>query len=171
MGLSLLVPIGVNAQKVKTEYDKTVDFSKYKTYAWQQGQGARNELINQMILAAVELQLAAKGFTKVTENPDVHVAYMAAVGMDMQVAQTSWGNSALPVFMNVTTVGQTWEVHTGTLLVDLFDSASNRMIWRGAARETLSQGPTNNAAADAKRVEKPVKKAVEKMFKKFPTQR
>ena len=122
-----------------------------------------------MILTAVEQQLAAKGLTKVSDNPDLHVAYLAAVGFDIQVAQPSWGNAALPVFMGTTTVGQSWNVTTGTLVVDLIDRKSDRMVWRGAAKDTLSDPPTNDAAKDAKRVEKTVKKAVEKMFKKFPS--
>jgi hypothetical protein len=65
-------------------------------------------------------------------------------------------------------MGEMWSVTMGTLIVDLFDKKSDRMIWRGTAKDTLSQGPTNNQAADAKAVAKPVQKSVEKMFKKFP---
>lgn len=165
-----LSPTFASAQKVFADYDKSVDFSHYKTYAWSQGRGARNEFVNQMILKAVDEQLAAKGLTKVTDNPDLQLAYMAAVGYGLEVAKPSWGNAALPVFMGTTTIGQSWSVTTGTLVVDLFDKKSDRMIWRGAAKDTLDP-PTGNDAKDAQRAEKTVKKAVEKMFKKFPIQR
>ena len=48
--LFFVSPAVVRAQKVAVDYDKTVNFSKYKTYAWSQGKGARNPLIDQMIL-------------------------------------------------------------------------------------------------------------------------
>ena len=41
-------------------------------------------------------------------------------------------------------------------------------VWRGSANHTLEHGPTGNPAKDAKSVEKPIRKAVEKMFKQFP---
>jgi hypothetical protein len=40
-------------------------------------------------------------------------------------------------------------------------------LWRGTATDTLKHGPTGDKVRDAKSVEKPIKKAVVKMFKKF----
>lgn len=166
--LFFVSPAVVRAQKVAVDYDKTVNFSKYKTYAWSQGKGARNPLIDQMILTGVEQQLSAKGLTKVDANPDLVVAYMAAVGFDIQVAQPSWSNAAMPLYMGITSTGQMWNVSVGSLIVDLVDKKSDQMVWRGTATETLPHGPTNNQAADAKSVAKPVRNCLAKMFKKYP---
>ncbi len=59
-------------------------------------------------------------------------------------------------------------VTTGTLLIDLVETKNKYSVFRGVAKDTLNGGRTANAEADAKKVEKPIKKAVSKMFKKYP---
>jgi len=39
---------------------------------------------------------------------------------------------------------------------------------RGVAKHTLNRSESGNPAADAQSVEKPIKKAVGKMFEKYP---
>jgi hypothetical protein len=49
----------------------------------------------------------------------------------------------------------------GTMVVDVFDARTERLIWRGIASETVSDDPQKNA--------KKIGNAVEKMFKRhFP---
>ncbi|MGH2479552.1 MAG: DUF4136 domain-containing protein, partial [Ktedonobacteraceae bacterium] len=50
----------------------------------------------------------------------------------------------------------------GTLVVDMFDTNTKKLIWRGSASDTLSGKPEK----DEKRLEK----AVSKMFEHFPHQ-
>jgi hypothetical protein len=50
----------------------------------------------------------------------------------------------------------------GTLVVDLFDTNTKKLIWRGSARDTLTGKPDK----DEKRLEK----VVSKMFEHFPPQ-
>lgn len=61
--------------------------------------------------------------------------------------------------MATTTVENT---PVGTLLVDVFDGHSKKLVWRGVASEALSSKPEKN--------EKKLEKDVEEMFKKFPPQ-
>jgi len=48
------------------------------------------------------------------------------------------------------------------------DDAEIAALWRATASHTLENGPTGNPTRDAKTVEKPIRKAVVKMFKQFP---
>jgi hypothetical protein len=48
----------------------------------------------------------------------------------------------------------------GTLVVDLYDANTKKMVWRGVATATASEKPTKNAAK--------MTKAVDKMFEKLP---
>ena len=48
----------------------------------------------------------------------------------------------------------------GTLIVDLFDTRTKQVVWRGTATETLPDKPEKTAEK--------LNKAVEKMFNKFP---
>lgn len=61
-------------------------------------------------------------------------------------------------FGEATTTEDTYNV--GTLVVDLFDSNTKKLIWRGSASETLSQKSDKNI--------KNLDKGVEKMFDHFP---
>ena len=61
-------------------------------------------------------------------------------------------------FGDSTTTEQDYEV--GTLVVDLYDTKTKQLIWRGSAEDTLSDKATKN--------EKNLDKGVAKMFKAFP---
>jgi len=61
-------------------------------------------------------------------------------------------------FGEATTTTETYKV--GTVVVDLFDTKTKQLIWRGASSDTLS----NNSDKNIKNLDK----GVEKMFKNFP---
>jgi hypothetical protein len=61
--------------------------------------------------------------------------------------------------MSTTTVEN---IPIGTLVVDMYETGSERLIWRGLAYDQLSDNPDK----DTKKLEK----AVDKMFAKFPPQ-
>jgi hypothetical protein len=64
-----------------------------------------------------------------------------------------WGG-----FGEATTTTEIYKV--GTLVVDLFDTKTKKLIWRGTSSDTLSNSSDKNI--------KNLDKGVEKMFKKFP---
>ena len=66
------------AQKVSYDYDKTANFAEFKTYAHKDGTKVGQPLIDDRIIAAIDAELAAKGFTKSEWNPDVFVVYHVA---------------------------------------------------------------------------------------------
>ncbi len=154
------------AQKVKVEVDKSGILSTYKTYAWTKGMPAKNPIVNQLITDAIERQLAAKGLTKVDSGADLSILFWAASELDVHVSYADWGwtpGSGIGIPIN-----QAWNVRQGSLEVDVLERKSLSLLWRGTATDTLSHGPTNDAVKDAKDVEKTIKKAVEKLFQKFP---
>jgi hypothetical protein len=63
-------------------------------------------------------------------------------------------------FGTSTTTEQTYQV--GTLVVDLFDTNSKKLIWRVSASDTLSDKSAKNI--------KNLDRGVEKMFDHFPPQ-
>ena len=166
----LMLTTSAAGQKVGTQYDKTVDFTRFKTYSWADGMPARNPIINQMIKDAVDQELTSRGLTKTAAAGDVQVLFSAAVEYDLQVAQGGRGNTGSYVQTGIPS-GQAWEVRKGTLAVDVMETSSKNFVWRGLASETLNHAPSNDMQKDAKRVEKTVKKAVTKMFKQFPRAR
>jgi hypothetical protein len=168
----ILIIIGasiVQAQKVKVAADPSADLTKYKTYAWDKPLPPGNPIVQQTIIDAIDQAMTAKGLTEVAEGGDVTVVYFAAANADIQIGYPSWSNSAGSSLSTGIAVGeQSWPVHKGTLVVDLVDGKTKSSVWRGTATQTLKDGPTGDAVKDAKRVEQPIRKSVEKMFKQFP---
>ena len=79
-----LLPAWTAAQKVTYDYDKAANFAGYKTYAHKAGTAVGQELIDARIVAAIDAELAAKGFTKVESNPDVFVAPVARCSFESE---------------------------------------------------------------------------------------
>ena len=168
----LLIVIGAvaaNAQKVKVGADPNVDLSKYKTFAWDKGVPASNPIINQMIITAVSQAMEAKGLTRVNASPDITIIVIAASDSALHIANPGWSNamgSAASTGIGAGT--QNWTISKGTIVVDIADAGSKNTVWRGSATSTLPHGPTGDLAKDARDADKPIKKAVEKMFKQYP---
>jgi hypothetical protein len=161
VGIALLFATASFAQQVKTDYDRTTDFSHYKTYSWEKVQ-TQDPLWVDRIKEAVNAALAAKGLTSVESGGDI-----AIVAMEMTKNQRTlntfydgfgggwrWGGG----FGNATTTVDNYKV--GTLVVDLFDANAKKVIWRGSASDTLSDKSDKNI--------KNLDKGVQKMFDHFP---
>ena len=160
--------LSAHAQKVRVGADPAVDVSKYKTYAWSSGTTGTNAIINQQIVAAVDSQLAAKGLKKVETDPELTISALVWTESDVHVSNPSWHPSLNSMSTGVYAGAQSWPVTKGTLVVNISDTKTKNEVWRGTATDTLKQGPSGNKVEDAKSVEKPIRKAVEKMFKQFP---
>ena len=161
----LFFPVAAQAQKVNVDFDKAVDFSKFKTFTWASGTPVANPMANQRIIAGIEGQLAAKGLQKVEGNADLEVMYHGAVGQQTQLNSTNmggwgygWGRYGGMGMGTTTTTVQ--NIPTGELIVDIGDVQAKKFIWRGTARDTLSDNPEKN--------QKKLEKALTKMFQKYP---
>jgi hypothetical protein len=160
--------LSANAQKVRVGADPGVDLTKYKSYAWSQGTTGTNPIVNQLIVTAVDAQMAAKGLTKTDTDPELTLSAFVWTDSDMHVSNPSWSPSLNSMATGVAVGSQAWVVTNGTLVVQMSDTKSKNELWRGTATDTMKHGPTGDKIKDAKTAEKPIKKAVEKMFKQFP---
>jgi hypothetical protein len=157
------------AQKIKVDFDKNADFSKFKTFSWTRGAPPHNPLINQMIIDGVERSLAAKGLTKVNDGGDLLVSVAVAIQYDIQVAQQSRGNTGSDLQTGIPTgSAQPFDIRKGSLVIDMENPASKTIVWHGLATDTLRYEPSGDMQKDAKKVEGRVRKTVEKMLSKYP---
>lgn len=158
----LLVTGAAVAQQTSVDYDRSVDFSRYKTYAWASGKAAQDPFNHQRIVRAIDAQLAAQGWIRVEagQNPDAVVLYHGA--MTEQKQARVWGSGYGPGwrFGGGTAQVDLNTIEVGQLVVDIRDAASEKLIWRGRASDTRSDKPEKN--------EKKINKAAEKLFKNFP---
>src|SRR3954466_4795222 len=89
----LLSMPAVFGQNVKVDVDTTANFSTFKTFGWDKGMVARNAIIGQLIVAATESELAARGLTRSDDHPDITFAVVAAAGIDIQAVGPTWNNT------------------------------------------------------------------------------
>src|SRR5271156_3998616 len=136
VGAVLLTTTASFGQQVKTDYDRETDFSHYRTYSWEKVQ-TQNQLWVDRIKETVNSALAAKGWTQVDSGGEV-----AVVGIETNQNQQTlntfydgfgggWRWRGFGGFGDSTTTVDTYKV--GTLVLDLFDSSSKKLIWRGSA--------------------------------------
>ncbi len=160
VGVMSLFAGKLSAQQVKTDYDRSANFGQYKTYSWEQIK-TQDPLMVDRIKSAVKTTLAAKGFTEVPSDGDLSLVAMETT-RDQQTLDTFYNNFGggwrWGGFGDATTTTETYKV--GTLVVDLFDTKTKTLVWRGSASDTLSNKSEKNIDN--------LDKGVEKMFKKFP---
>jgi hypothetical protein len=151
---------------VKTDYDRSANFSQYKTYSWEKVQ-TQDQLWVDRIKEAVNTTLTAKGLTPVESGGDI-----AIVAIEMTKNQQTlntfydgfgggWGwrrGGGFGGFGDATTTVDNYKV--GTLVVDLFDAHTKTLLWRGSSSDTLSDKSDKNI--------KNLDKGVQKMFDHFP---
>jgi hypothetical protein len=162
-GIALLFASASFAQQVKTDYDRSADFNKYRTYSWEKVQ-TQDQLWVDRIKGAVNAALTAKGLTPVESGGDVAIVAIETT-QDQQTLNTfydgfggGWRWRGLGGFGESTTTADNYKV--GTLVVDLFEANTKTLIWRGSSIDTLSNKSDKNI--------KNLDKGVQKMFDHFP---
>jgi hypothetical protein len=160
LGIMLLFAGRSSAQDVKTDYDRAAHFGQYKTFSFERIQTHDPLMVNR-IESAVNAALTAKGFTEVPSGGDLSIVAMGT-SQNHQTLDTLYNNFGggwrWGGIGDATTTTETYRV--GTLVVDLFDTNTKKLVWRGSASDTLSDKSEKNIDN--------LDKGVEKMFKKFP---
>ena len=162
LGTALLSDAALIAQ-VKTDYDHNVNFNSYKTYSWLTVESG-DPLWNDRIKQDVDSQLSARGWIKVDSNGDASISAF----------RSTHNQKTLDTFYNSFGGGWGWRwfggdgyatatthiTHIGNVVVDVFDSHTKKLIWRGTDADDLSSNADKNI--------KKLAKDIESMFKKFP---
>ena len=171
LSISALILSSCSSIKVTTDYDRTVDFSAYKTYDFLEiaANTTINELNQRRIISAIENNLNSKGLTK-SDNPDLHINIYGIVEQKQDVSATTdywggygrhWGYYGYGSTWSTTTVN-VYDYEVGTLIIDMVDNKKDILIWEGTGSKTL--GSTTNP----EQVEANINEAVNKILEKFP---
>ena len=150
------------------DFDPAVDFTKYKTYTWmevaepeKQRPRGMSELVEKRIVAAVDENLARKGYTKQATGPtDFVVNFMATTQekIDFTSYYTGWGYYGWYGGSQVVADQYT----EGTLIIDIFDTGTKGLAWRGTGTGTVDPG----ASAESRNLR--IQEAVAGIFQRFP---
>ncbi len=152
--------------RVNSDYDKKVDFSQYKTYAFLKAGIDKveiSDLDKKRILRSIDETLAAKGFAK-SETPDLLINIFTKEREQVDVNQFNmgwgygWGYGWNPyLWGGNTTVNRYTE---GTLYIDLIDAKKKELIWQGEGEGTLTK--------DTNKKEALIKEFVSKILEQYP---
>jgi hypothetical protein len=174
VSLGLVLALAACAPRVYVESDSTANFSGLRTFAWVSPPigPVSNPILDSQILEdrvrrAVVADLTARGFTQVAANqsPDFTITYHTVSKQKLESSGASFAigfgsfypygfsNVLVPVDTNVQSRDQ------GTLMLDIIDGRSKRLVWRGWTKDWISQ---ENYSAQA------VAQDVNKILAKFP---
>jgi hypothetical protein len=142
--LLLFTVASCSSIRVYSDYDKKVDFSQYKTYAFYKNgidKAEISDLDKKRILRAIDEVMATKGFTK-SETADMLISINAKSEQNVNVNNFNggWGWG----------FGWGWDpfwggntmVSTSTdsiLTIDLIDAKQKELIWQGEGRGYLTK--------------------------------
>ncbi len=171
VGMLVIGLWGCASVSVKTDYDRSVDFRKFKSYGWEKDQQvpgdllARDPLMRKRVKTAVDEVLQSRGFEhRPSGKVDFTVLIHAGAKERMQV--TNWGNYGWydpwwgPYGGRVDVSYYT----QGTLVIDLMDAATGELAWRGMGEQIVRE------YTDARRMEEEVRNIVTEILSQFPPQ-
>lgn len=158
--------------KVSSDYDRSVNFSHYKTFSLYYLLSNRNvtELNEERIWNSIRATMAQKGYIENNQNPDLVVNAVSVVKNKKYVTASSnvyggayrpygfWG-SGYGVASGSTTF-QTNNYKEGSLVIDVVDRKTNKLVWEGVGSAEFEKKPKNPDEA--------ISEAVDKILASFP---
>jgi len=80
-----VLPTAVEGQKIKVEFDKNLNFSNFRTFAFAPHNAVSRPLLVANIAGAIEEELTARGLQKDTVHPDLYIQMYGGVDSDTAV--------------------------------------------------------------------------------------
>jgi hypothetical protein len=153
-------------QDVKVDFDREADFSRLQTFRVKIGTSWNNSISEERFIDSFEKALTSRGWRKVDADPDAVVVLHGATEVKRTLntfysdmggyggyGWHGWGGMG-----SSTTTEDEYTV--GTLVVDIFDADTKKLVFRGQASDEVSNKPEKNI--------KKIEKVTKKMFAKFP---
>lgn len=155
---------------VTYDYDKSIDFSKYKTFAFttESLEIPVNQLNLNRIVQAVESEMEAKGYTS-SDSPELGVDLHLKTEQKVEATATTTGAGYGPYRyrwgMGVSTTQVNYNQYTdGTLFISIIDMKTKKLIWQGIGTKTLDE----NLSADKR--EEAINSSIQQIMANFPPQ-
>jgi hypothetical protein len=168
---------------VTSDYDKTTDFSKYKTFSYYGWADNSDKILTQFdkdrIESAFKSEFAKRGMTANQNNGDAIISLYIVVdqktsyssytdhynnGMygGMYAGRYRYGYGVGYGMGSSTTTTTENKYAVGTLIVDVFDANDKKQIWQGIGKKTIDEKKNKR--------EERINAAVAKIMKEYPVQ-
>lgn len=162
------------AQKIKVGYDKSVDFSKYRSYTLQPpSTPSSRPLVYASVVGSIKNELEAKGLASVEKDSDLTLIAVGDLGYGLSSSPgllsdsckncqaplrdpRPWAGSPPPV---EGTSGK--PAPKGTLELSFVERESNKLVWHGTVIQKLDE---NKKQESLQRIAA----AIRKLLNEFP---
>ena len=166
---SALGLVGCATMSVSSHAERGLNLAHYRTYDWGPADALptgdprldKNPFFQDHVQGAVEKQLAAKGFERAPGGtPDLLIHYHACINerVDVNRIDRDYGYC-----YDETCQARVLEYEAGTLVLDLIDTRTHRLIWRGWAQDSVEGVLTN-----PDRMSRSIDEAVRRMLSRLP---
>lgn len=166
MALSALMLSGCATMQVGSFVERGADLTRYHTYHWAPADAQstgdprldNNEFFRNRLQAQVDERLGAQGFEKTAApGPDLMVHYHASVAQEINANGVDQPNVSCEDC-------EPYVYDAGTIVVDLVDARTNRLVWRGWA-----EGSIDGAIDDQTFMERRIDEAVARIMERLPS--
>lgn len=171
--ISALVLAGCEAPlKVITDYDKTVHFSNYSTFAIDsltEQEKALSQLNADRIINGIKAAMLSKGFEEDPRDPDLRVSAVTIMKDRKEVTANTnyygYGGVYRPYGWGTGSSGSytTYNVSDyldGSIIIDVVDARTNKLIWEGAGNKEIDK--------PSKDLDEAIRSAILRIMKDFP---
>ena len=156
--IAVLLASCASKPTIETDYDHTIDFSKYTTYGFFNPLGIENpnysSIYGSIFRVAISKEMESRGY-KMSDNPDLMINVSGRLQDKTKVTTTSdpymgggyygyrrgaygaWGGYGYGTQTHVSNYTE------GTVNVDMVDRAMKRMVWEGVAVGRVNEKKTN----------------------------
>jgi len=161
--LAMATAACATTMNVSSHVDREVDFSRYQTFDWGPADALptgdprldANPFFKDHLQGEVERQLTRRGFTLAKPGAaDLLIHYHAHITERIDVASVdkSYGYG-----------GQVRDYEAGTIVIDVVDARTNKVVWRGWAQDAVKGMLANEDTMAAK-----IDEAVTRMLARLP---
>jgi hypothetical protein len=155
--------------RTTVDFDETVDFEAYDSYTWfnmasspelgRPSTGA-NDIVEARIRRSVNREFERRGLSSGTpEEVDLLVTYHLALSQRVVLYSGGWGHPYRGWWGWGSSYGSARAYTEGTLVVDVVDRSSRRLVWRGIAEGAITRPNPS---------EEHIAKVVSKLMTGFP---
>jgi hypothetical protein len=170
----LLLLVTTTYSQVKSDYDKNIDFSQYKTYSYGGWENDSDKILTpfdkKRITDAMVNELNARGMTYTQEDGQVVITLFIVVNQKTSTtaytnyngsmgyrSRWGWGYGSMGT---ATTTYNENDYLEGTFVVDMYDNTSKDLIWQGVITSVVTEKPEKR--------EKTIPKKIKKLMKAYP---
>jgi hypothetical protein len=170
IALAALVTGCASGPDVRGDYDRSVDFGKYRTYNFLSAPGGNaadfQSIGQQYMQQAASREMEARGYTK-SDKPDLVINFKGKLEEKTDIQSTpapyygpsygyrGWGGAPYGAYGYGGTEVTTRRYNVGTLVMDVIDSEKRQAVFQGGLEDVVTskmmqdrQGTITNAVAE-----------------------